>query len=144
MFTGWCRQEEEQPTGMCLLAGAGRRRSNLQACVYWLVQAGGGGATYRHVFTGWCRQEEEEEQPTGMCLLAGADRRSNLQACVYWLVQAGEMDMQAMAIRNLFLKYPSLLLSWMFEYDCLDTCCFGCLIIMHVLCIFVSALVHHN
>ena len=25
---------------------------------------------------------------------------------------------------------PSLLLSWMFEHDCLDTCCFGCLICM--------------
>ena len=23
--------------------------------------------------------------------------------------------------------YPSLLLTWMFEHDCLDTCCFGCL-----------------
>ena len=26
--------------------------------------------------------------------------------------------------------YPSSLLSWMFEHDCLDTCCFGCLICM--------------
>ena len=25
---------------------------------------------------------------------------------------------------------PSLLLSWMFEHDCLNTCCFGCLICM--------------
>ena len=25
---------------------------------------------------------------------------------------------------------PSLLLSWMFEHDCLDTCCVGCLICM--------------
>ena len=29
----------------------------------------------------------------------------------------------------LFLN-PSLLLCWMFEHDCLDTCCFGCLICM--------------
>ena len=26
-----------------------------------------------------------------------------------------------------FFLYPSLLLSWMFEHDCLNTCCFGCL-----------------
>ena len=25
---------------------------------------------------------------------------------------------------------PYLLLNWMFEHDCLDTCCFGCLICM--------------
>ena len=29
-----------------------------------------------------------------------------------------------------FFPYQSLLLSWMFEHDCLDTCCFGCLICM--------------
>ena len=28
------------------------------------------------------------------------------------------------------LKYPSLLLSWMYEHDCVDTCCFGRLICM--------------
>ena len=27
----------------------------------------------------------------------------------------------------LFVKYPLLLLSWMFEHDCLDTCCIGVL-----------------
>ena len=27
---------------------------------------------------------------------------------------------------NVFLN-PYLLLGWMFEHDCLDTCCFGCL-----------------
>ena len=27
-----------------------------------------------------------------------------------------------------FPLYPSLLLSWMFEHDCLDTCCIWCLI----------------
>ena len=26
--------------------------------------------------------------------------------------------------------YPPLLLTWMFEHDCLDTCCFKCLICM--------------
>ena len=31
--------------------------------------------------------------------------------------------------------YPSLLLSWMFEHACFDTCCFGCLICM--CCIFL-------
>ena len=30
-----------------------------------------------------------------------------------------------------FYFHSSLLLSWMFEHDCLDTCCFGCLICMH-------------
>ena len=29
-----------------------------------------------------------------------------------------------------FFFNPSLLLSWMLEHDCLDTCCFGCLIHM--------------
>ena len=29
-----------------------------------------------------------------------------------------------------FFLYPSLLLSWMFEHDCLDTCCLGCLVYM--------------
>ena len=28
----------------------------------------------------------------------------------------------------LFFLYPCLLLNWMFEHDCLDTCCFGSLI----------------
>ena len=28
------------------------------------------------------------------------------------------------------LKKPPKLLSWMFKHDCLDTCCFGCLICM--------------
>ena len=31
-----------------------------------------------------------------------------------------------------FALNPSLLLSWMFEHECLDTCCFGCLTIMQV------------
>ena len=40
--------------------------------------------------------------------------------------------------------YPSLLLSWMFEHDCLDPCCFGCLIIMQVFGVFlVLTLVQH-
>ena len=38
-----------------------------------------------------------------------------------------------------FFFNPSLLLSWMFEHDCLDTYCFGCLICMF--CIFVFALI---
>ena len=29
-----------------------------------------------------------------------------------------------------FFKYPSLLISWMFEHDCLDIYCFGCLLCM--------------
>ena len=29
-----------------------------------------------------------------------------------------------------FFLYPSLLLGWMIEHDCLDTCCFGCLMCM--------------
>ena len=32
----------------------------------------------------------------------------------------------------------------MFEHDCLDTCCFGCLIYMYVFCIFVFAPVQRN
>ena len=32
-----------------------------------------------------------------------------------------------------FSKYPSLLLRSMFEHDCLDTCCFACLICMRSL-----------
>ena len=49
-----------------------------------------------------------------------------------------------------FLK----LLSWMLQHDCLDTCCFGCLICMcfdkreeedvHVFCIFIFAPVQRN
>ena len=42
----------------------------------------------------------------------------------------------------LFCFYPSILLSWVFEHDCLDTCCFGCLICMF--CIFVFAPVQGN
>ena len=30
-----------------------------------------------------------------------------------------------------FFFNPSLLLSWMFEHDCLDTCCFGCACILY-------------
>ena len=29
-----------------------------------------------------------------------------------------------------FFVNPSLLLRWIFEHDCLDTCCFGCFICM--------------
>ena len=39
--------------------------------------------------------------------------------------------------------YPSLQLSWVFEYDCLDICCFG-VSYMHVFCIFVVAPVQHS
>ena len=42
----------------------------------------------------------------------------------------------------IFFFYPSLLLSWMFEHDCMDTCCFG-VSYMHVFCIFVFAFVLH-
>ena len=38
------------------------------------------------------------------------------------------------------LKKLSLLFSWMVEYDCLDTCCFGCLMCMR----FVFAPVQRN
>ena len=41
-----------------------------------------------------------------------------------------------------FLFNPSLLFSWMFEHDCLDTCCFGYLICM--CCIFVFAPAQRN
>ena len=44
--------------------------------------------------------------------------------------------------------YPSLLPSWMFEQDCSDTCCLGCLTCMVVFCLFVvvvfSLLVQRN
>ena len=36
-----------------------------------------------------------------------------------------------------FFLYPSLLLSWMFEHDCLDTCCLGCLICMCFIFLFL-------
>ena len=36
-----------------------------------------------------------------------------------------------------------LLLSWMFEHDCLDTCCFGCLLCMCFV-FLVFAPVHRN
>ena len=44
-----------------------------------------------------------------------------------------------------FFFNPSLLLSWMFGYDCLDTCCFGCLICMRFLFLYLhlfSAIEH--
>ena len=44
---------------------------------------------------------------------------------------------------SLFLFYPSLLLSWMFEHAGLDTRCFLASY-MHVFCIFVFELVQHN
>ena len=37
---------------------------------------------------------------------------------------------QYLGFMGTFFKYPSLLLTWMFEYNCLDTCCSGCLICM--------------
>ena len=48
-----------------------------------------------------------------------------------------------------FFLNPSLLYSWIFEHDCLDTCCFGCLICMCFiflcLCLFiVIKLVSHE
>ena len=30
-----------------------------------------------------------------------------------------------------------LLLSWMFQHDCLDTCCFGCLIYMYFVLLYL-------
>ena len=42
-----------------------------------------------------------------------------------------------------FFFYPSLLISWMFEHDCLDTCCFW-VSYMHVFCIYVFAPVQHS
>ena len=40
-----------------------------------------------------------------------------------------------------FFYYPSLLLSWMLEHDCLDICCFGCLICM--CCVFLHLRLFH-
>ena len=40
-----------------------------------------------------------------------------------------------------FLLLLCKLLSWMFEHDCLNTCCFGSI---HVFCIFVFAPVQRN
>ena len=40
---------------------------------------------------------------------------------------------------------PSVLLSWMFEHDCLDTCCFGCSICMSFVFLYLylfSAIEH--
>ena len=36
-----------------------------------------------------------------------------------------------------FFFDPSLLLSWMFEYDCLDTCYFGCLICFVIVLLYL-------
>ena len=33
-----------------------------------------------------------------------------------------------LGLKIFFFQYPALLLSWMFEHDFMDTCCFGCLI----------------
>ena len=41
-----------------------------------------------------------------------------------------------------FKKYLSLLLSWMFEHDSLDTCCFGVLY-AHVLYLHLFSAVEH-
>ena len=41
---------------------------------------------------------------------------------------------------SLLLYYPSLLLGWMFEHDCLDRCCFG---FLRCMC-FVFALVQRS
>ena len=49
---------------------------------------------------------------------------------------------QYLSVIGTFL-YPSLLLRWMFEHDCLDTCCCW-LSSMHVFCIFVFALVQRS
>ena len=38
-------------------------------------------------------------------------------------------DICVLWVHPLFLQ-PYLLLSWMFEHDCVDTCCFGCLLCM--------------
>ena len=49
-----------------------------------------------------------------------------------------------MGTSSFFLfKYPSLQRSWMFEHDCLDTCCFGCLF-LHAFCIIVFELVQRS
>ena len=46
--------------------------------------------------------------------------------CVHWY------NICVLWERRFFLVFlhPYLLLSWMFEHDCLDKCCFGCLICM--------------
>ena len=41
-----------------------------------------------------------------------------------------------------FLRYPSSLISWMFEHNCLDTCCFGCLLCMCFVLHLFSAFEH--
>ena len=59
-----------------------------------------------------------------------------LYACVLYFCtctcspQLSTFHMERRSRNTLIIFYPSLLLSWMFEHDCLDTCCFGCLICM--------------
>ena len=43
---------------------------------------------------------------------------------------------------DFFSFSPSVLLSWMFEYDYLDTCCFGCLIIIVIYMCFAILYLH--
>ena len=66
-------------------------------------------------------------------------------------LRAGEVCLMRTLIRYFhfmgtfcfFFLYPSLLLSWIFEHDCLNTCCLGCLTWMWFV-FFVFALVQCN
>ena len=40
----------------------------------------------------------------------------------------GKYQIFVVLLLLLLCFYPSLLLSWMFEHDCLDTCCFWCVL----------------
>ena len=53
--------------------------------------------------------------------------------CVYWY----SIWVLWVLFFFFFFFCPSLLLSWMFEHDCLDTCCLGCLIIIYMCFVFL-------
>ena len=45
----------------------------------------------------------------------------------------GSEDLSKWTLRQIYsyrFCYPSIQLTWMFDYDCLGICCFGCLICM--------------